>query len=430
MPLRYVTIDSPFASETIFHGTQTWGINDNGQVAGFYYPTGATNASAFYDFAGAFVYLNPGAAYHNIIATGITNSGSVVGYLQTTTNAVRGFVETNGTFGLVNDPLGTNGTFLYRASDKLEVGTYKDAGNLRHGFVTFDGTNFTTLDQTGATETVLVGVNSDDSVIVGYYLDAGGSHGYIDLIPPTGPSFTFNFDHPQGLNGTFVLGANNGGKIVGYYVDSAGYSHGFVLDLAVSFGEASGGQVLTTIDVPGALDTIVTGVNDAGRLVGYYYDSASVPHGFETITSAKDDFGGDGHADMLWRNANGTLAYWQMNGTSIGSSDTVNLSGTPLAPGASWSIVGESDFSGDGEADLLWRNTSGALSLWTMNGSNVVASQSVIFNGSTLAPDASWTVAAVGDFNGDGMSDMLWRNASGALSLWTMNGNTVTSAGR
>jgi hypothetical protein len=41
--------------------------------------------------------------------------------------------------------------------------------------------------------------------------------------------------------------------------------------------------------------------------------------------------------------------------------------------------------------------------------------------------NAYWDVAEVGDFNGDGKADVLWRNlASGADSIW-LTGNAATA---
>ena len=40
----------------------------------------------------------------------------------------------------------------------------------------------------------------------------------------------------------------------------------------------------------------------------------------------------------------------------------------------------------------------------------------------------SWNVAVTGDFNADGMSDILWRNTNGDTSIWIMNGTLVSSA--
>ena len=40
----------------------------------------------------------------------------------------------------------------------------------------------------------------------------------------------------------------------------------------------------------------------------------------------------------------------------------------------------------------------------------------------------SWSIVETGDFNGDGKSDILWRDTSGNVAIWTMNGGTVSSS--
>jgi hypothetical protein len=35
----------------------------------------------------------------------------------------------------------------------------------------------------------------------------------------------------------------------------------------------------------------------------------------------------------------------------------------------------------------------------------------------------SWNVSITGDFNGDGMSDILWRNTNGDTGIWFMTAN-------
>jgi hypothetical protein len=41
--------------------------------------------------------------------------------------------------------------------------------------------------------------------------------------------------------------------------------------------------------------------------------------------------------------------------------------------------------------------------------------------------DARWKIAAVGDFDGDGGPDLLWRHhGDGRNAMWTMNGATRT----
>ena len=57
-----------------------------------------------------------------------------------------------------------------------------------------------------------------------------------------------------------------------------------------------------------------------------------------------------------------------------------------------------------------------------MNGTQVVSAP-ILGNVPT-----SWTIAEVGDFNGDGYSDILWRNTNGDVAIWFMNGTRVVSS--
>jgi hypothetical protein len=86
----------------------------------------------------------------------------------------------------------------------------------------------------------------------------------------------------------------------------------------------------------------------------------------------------------------------------------------------SWTIVGTGDFDGDGKTDILWRNSDGTVGLWLMNGTQVVSTTSF-----GIVP-ASWSIFETGDFNGDGKSDILWRNSDGTVGMWLMNGTQFT----
>ena len=54
-----------------------------------------------------------------------------------------------------------------------------------------------------------------------------------------------------------------------------------------------------------------------------------------------------------------------MNGTQV--SQSAGLGTVPTV----WSIVGAGDFDGDGKFDLLWRDTSGDMAIWFMNGAQI-----------------------------------------------------------
>lgn len=71
------------------------------------------------------------------------------------------------------------------------------------------------------------------------------------------------------------------------------------------------------------------------------------------------------------------------------------------------------DFNGDGYSDLFWRNAS--------DGRNIVwlAAEAGIQSTPAQVDNPSWSVVGTGDFNGDGKSDLFWRNAgSGQNIIW------------
>jgi hypothetical protein len=39
-----------------------------------------------------------------------------------------------------------------------------------------------------------------------------------------------------------------------------------------------------------------------------------------------------------------------------------------------------------------------------------------------------WSVELTGDYNGDGMSDILWQDTSHNVAIWEMSGTTVLNA--
>jgi hypothetical protein len=129
------------------------------------------------------------------------------------------------------------------------------------------------------------------------------------------------------------------------------------------------------------------------------------------IAPARNDFNGDKKAEILWRNDDGRVATWQMDGATVSSSGSTS---TPSVD-TTWKNAGTGDFNGDGKSDILWRNsTTGNVAVWTMNGNTITSS--VLTSTPTL--DQSWKTAGTGDFNGDGKADILWRNDNGSVALW------------
>jgi subtilisin family serine protease len=81
------------------------------------------------------------------------------------------------------------------------------------------------------------------------------------------------------------------------------------------------------------------------------------------------------------------------------------------------------DFNGDGRSDLLFRRTDGQISQYLMNGFQFIA---INLLGSV---GTDFTLVAAADFNGDGNADMLFRRASdGMLSLYLLAGSQLLAA--
>jgi hypothetical protein len=136
---------------------------------------------------------------------------------------------------------------------------------------------------------------------------------------------------------------------------------------------------------------------------------ASVPTSYSIV--GQRDFNGDGHADLLWRDTGGNLYMWFMNGLTMSSS--ASLGNVPIT----WTVKGTGDMNGDGKGDLLWQDGAGDVAIWFMNGSAVSSTASL----GTVAPASGWSIiwATPGE--------ILWRNSSGDLALWRVNGSTVQS---
>ncbi len=134
--------------------------------------------------------------------------------------------------------------------------------------------------------------------------------------------------------------------------------------------------------------------------------------------AAVHDVNGDGKSDIVWRDSSGNLAIWEMNGAAVIANG--GLGNVPTT----WSIVAVRDFNSDSKFDLLWRDTSGNTSIWFLNAAAVASTASL---GNI---PITWKVAGTGDFNSDGFGDILWEDSSGNLAVWLLgSGGQVVSTG-
>ena len=76
----------------------------------------------------------------------------------------------------------------------------------------------------------------------------------------------------------------------------------------------------------------------------------------------------------------------------------------------------DGDFNGDGRSDVLWRNDAGQVGDW----SGTATGGFIVNDGSALrSVSPAWNIVGRGDFNGDGRDDILWRDDSGSVKTWS-----------
>ncbi len=127
--------------------------------------------------------------------------------------------------------------------------------------------------------------------------------------------------------------------------------------------------------------------------------------------------GDDSFGNIFWRDTAGDVAIWQVNAGQV-----VAAAGIGNVP-SNWKIAGLGDFNGDGVTDILWRDSNtGTVVIWFLSSAMAVQSTATVGVVGT-----TWSIAQTGDYNGDGKSDILWIDNTGNIATWFMNGGQVAS---
>jgi len=169
-----------------FAGTafnQLLGQNDLAMASG-YYSLSANNSTpdtpyAYNETTGVFTVItipgSPGGAQ----ATGINNSGQVCGFYIDAMGVNHGFLLISGNLTTLDAPNSTFTQALGLNNRGQVVGAYMDQMGNTHGFVWTSAGGFRTIDDpNGAGTTIVNGIN-DHGVLVGFYGTAPTNSGFI-----------------------------------------------------------------------------------------------------------------------------------------------------------------------------------------------------------------------------------------------------------
>ncbi len=183
------------------------------------------------------------------------------------------------------------------------------------------------------------------------------------------------------------------------------------------------GRPFRLADTAGARAHVALSGNPAGDVVFAWHHrlGAAAPQLRARVFAVppKGDFDGDLKSDLvLHRPSDGAARVWGMSEGRRASTLRV----WRFAPGSDWTPVAADDFDGDRHQDLLYRNvTSGALSFVLMGGRDGV--EACATAAVTPAPPAGARLAASGDLDQDGWADLVFQDeAAGALTVWKMEG--------
>ncbi len=141
---------------------------------------------------------------------------------------------------------------------------------------------------------------------------------------------------------------------------------------------------------------------------------------FGLTIMGSSDFDGDGRAEILAYDPTSGFSALIFFDTAGVLSSIVPLIQIDAAGG--WALYDTGDFNGDGKTDLLtFKSSTGETAITELDGTTVLSTNTVM----TLPPGDQWSIQETGDFDGDGNDDILILHPSGVVSIITMNGPLV-----
>jgi hypothetical protein len=259
--------------------TCIYSINNNGEMAGFYYSDGYLGF--ILDGYGNLTTFSLGGAAP--LPTSLNTLGLIAGTYVPGLEGV----------GFTRDAAGDITTFVpfnalavgsaYIDTVGRIAGNYTDAEIITHGYLRDEFGNFTSFDAPGAGTdagrgTFVASLTAVGEIAAGYYTDEEAvGHGFIRSYSGKFTVFEVPGSGRFASEGTYVTAINASVTVAGSYVDISYVSHGFMRD---------GSGNITTFDDPNGGSgfengTFPVAINSSGQIAGNYTNSTSnAGHGF------------------------------------------------------------------------------------------------------------------------------------------------------
>jgi hypothetical protein len=244
------------------------------------------------------------------------------------------------------------------------------------------------------------------------------------LSPVVSPPFSNVLDITGPVSGSGLL------KILPALNTSSGRFTSF-LPATLELGAAASSDVvfldnrgILILDNPSAFSGKIapTGSGDQIVLRGISFSSVTgYSYSGDTDSGALKIQFASGEIDLNFSGYFATGSFTLKAGPQSLSSDPPSLLVTNIGT-ADFNSAPSGDFDGNGRSDLLWRNDTGQIAVWQTTSSGVLATAVALGSAS-----ASWHIDGTGDFNHDGHSDILFRNDDGTLAVWQTNGQQIQS---
>ncbi|MBZ3900324.1 FG-GAP-like repeat-containing protein [Streptomyces griseiscabiei] len=184
------------------------------------------------------------------------------------------------------------------------------------------------------------------------------------------------------------------------------------LDSVVLYDRALSAQ---EISAAAASDTY----SGTGRLLHLPFETG------EADTRSWDDTDGDGQLDVLNRASDGNL--WYFAGFGDATTGERHLENRTLIGGTFGSSFhpARGDFNNDGLGDLIAIDDQGRLNFWLGQGDGTLSAPAVLMSGTSFS---SVKAVSGGDFNADGLTDIVGLGFDGSLWWWPGNGDRTFGA--